>query len=379
MAFLASVSFAQTCVNPPYFVPRYSFSVTFFRGVEGFFYIQARDNDAAQSVEVITTLLPPSGSFFKDNTLSSAGNNPIYYLFRWTPPLDSTGMTACFQARDSTGIKNVEGNYCVDMVIGNSNLIFFTGVIRDFKKAKSVDFGRSTATADNTFVWVGQYLGNDGKPVFITTNGVPTSTNSTRFAQWFNDVPGINYPFTYTLTLSNVTTADGRIYTFSTSEFYPLDGQNWPGETPAITAESMTHNYFFTYEVHAFFEYNGGEILNFVSSDDMWVFINGRLPQFWSLGGIHPKKTHRVTLNATTAAYHGLTTVCYLTHLIFDSFFYFFTPTSPHLSHAISNSCSLYVWLLACRPRQSIRSRFFLPIATEAPTSVCPAILVDLL
>ena len=306
LLFLAKVALA--CYNAPYFDPLEPFTATFYRGVESTYHIVARDDDASDQVTVISSLLPTSGSFFKDVDATPDGDNPVYYALRWTPLPEDIDMTACFQATDSVGIRNVNGNYCINMVIGTSDIIYFTGTVRDFKSTHA-DFGHTSENMDDDFLWVDEYLDSEGNPVFKTTNGVPTSTSESGFSEWWNDVDGVNYPFTYTITLSNVTLEDSRIYTFSTSEFYPIDGEHWPGETVEETAEDEAHNYLFTYEVHGYMEFNGDETLHFQSSDDLWVFINGRLPEAWSLGGIHEMREHVVTLDASTAAYFGLSEV----------------------------------------------------------------------
>ena len=63
--------------------------------------------------------------------------------------------------------------------------------------------------------------------------------------------------------------------------------------------EGNPHNYHFTTELHATFDYVGGEIFNFTftftGDDDLWLFINGRLAI--DLGGLHPEVSATIDLD----------------------------------------------------------------------------------
>ena len=98
-----------------------------------------------------------------------------------------------------------------------------------------------------------------------------------------------------------------------TPPFFPLDDRGWAlppngPEIPYLGAcdnDHVNHNYSFTSEVRYWFQYGGGEALQFIGDDDVWVFVNGQLAV--DLGGVHGASSGNVTLDAAGATKFGLT------------------------------------------------------------------------
>lgn len=127
-------------------------------------------------------------------------------------------------------------------------------------------------SADQTLWCVGgEYIEVDGTPLFFPVDHVEGPTRDVDSAQIPPDFGGVG----------------------------------WPLESD-VFGETVEHNFSFTTEVRHWFRYNPDFTLNlvFMSDDDAFVFVNGRLAV--DLGGLHVPTQGAVAIGPTTAGDFGL-------------------------------------------------------------------------
>ncbi len=154
-------------------------------------------------------------------------------------------------------------------------------VLRDFR-ADHPDF---EGNLGNDRGLVEDMLGSDRKPVYAVDTS-PTTSNAANFDEWYRDVDGVNQRFEVPMPL---TEGPAGVFVFESDAFFPLDGMGWDEEIDG-------HNFHFTTEIHASFQYRGGETFTFRGDDDVWVFVNDRLAL--DLGGVHGAQEATIDFDA---------------------------------------------------------------------------------
>lgn len=133
-------------------------------------------------------------------------------------------------------------------------------------------------------------------------------SGQTSFDQWYRDVPAVNLPIKSTLLLARQASG-AYVYDSAPGGFYPIDTRGFTAVAPTrettaiadpVVNDGRAHNFGFTTEIRYFFQYRGGESLNFSGDDDVWIFFNRNLAL--DLGGLHPRTQRTLNVDTNAAA-----------------------------------------------------------------------------
>ena len=269
--------------------------------VEGVYTVSVSEPAPGRTLTVTAAGGPSAASFSLLSTSSTNASVTAIYAFRWTPGADDYSSTVCFQAYDDLGFFN-SGNACVTLIVTTGNLLVLSGTIRDFhdnssRYLLSPDFNNAAGgDTAKPFAQTSIAASATHRIPLFNSSVATTTTTASHFSQWWNTDPAglVSIDQSFFVLLSNVTSAaingDSRVYTYSTSGFWPIDNQLFGNE-------ASVHNRYFTWEAHTYLTYTGGEQLQFKAADDLWVFINGQLPSGWNMQGINNSSQRSFTLS----------------------------------------------------------------------------------
>ena len=115
---------------------------------------------------------------------------------------------------------------CIATTKTGAHTITLTTTVRDFK-SEHPDFEVFYGAVKGM---VQQELGPDRKPV-INPDNHPKIHSPESFAQWYNNVEGVNLSTSFPIVLDNNQEETGGVYTYTNSNFFPIDNELFGNET----------------------------------------------------------------------------------------------------------------------------------------------------